>query len=147
MKYFLNKHKGCEQNPDDNHMGKEERRKYPRVEIYTPISYLCEDSKGDIKEQNIGVVRNVSQSGIQIETVQEIQSEFVTLIFLGSDRNQIETKGKVVYCRRGNSGQFNIGIKFQETAERNIWLIRALVRSYHYSKDKSQLKISPMIQM
>ena len=127
-------------------MEKEERRKYPRIEIYTPISYICKDSNGDIKEQNIGVVRNVSQSGILIETVQEIQSEFVTLIFLGSDRNQIGAKGKVVYCRRGNSGQFNIGIKFQEAAERNIGLIRALVRSYHYSKDKSQLKISPMIQ-
>ena len=72
---------------------------------------------------------------------------FVTIIFLGPDKNQIEAKGKVVYCRRGNSGLFNNGIKFQEAAEKNIGLIRALVRSYHYSKDKSQLKISPMIQM
>ena len=128
-------------------MEKEERRKYPRVEIYTPISYSCTNSKGDITEQDIGVVRNVSQAGIQIETVQEIQSEFVTLIFLGPDKNQIEAKGKVVYCRRGNSGLFNIGIKFQEAAENNIGLIRALVRFYHYSKDKSELKISPMIQM
>ena len=127
-------------------MEKEERRKYPRVEIYSPISYLCNDSKGDITEQNMGIVRNVSQTGIQIETFQEIQSEFVTLIFLGSDRNQVKAKGKVVYCRRGNSGQFNIGIKFQETAEGNIWLIRALIRSYHYKKDNSRLKISPMIQ-
>ena len=126
-------------------MGKEERRKHPRVEIYSPISYLCENSKGDITEQNMGVVRNVSQSGIQIETFQEIQSEFVTIIFLGPDSNQVEVRGKVVYCRRSNPGQFNIGIKFQETAERNIWLIRALVRSYHYSKDKSRLKISPAI--
>jgi hypothetical protein len=124
-------------------MEKEERRKYPRIEIYSPISYICKDSKGNIKEQNIGIVRNVSQSGIQIETVQEIQSEFVTLIFLGSDTNQVEAKGKIVYCRRGNSGQFNIGIKFQEPAEKNIWLIRALVRSYHYNKDKLRLKISP----
>ena len=126
-------------------MEKEERRKYPRVEIYTPISYLCKNSKGDLTEQNIGVVRNVSQAGIQIEAFQEIQSEFVTLIFLGSDRNQVKADGKVVYCRKGNSGQFSIGIKFQETAERNIWMIRALVRAYHYSKDKSRLKISPMI--
>jgi hypothetical protein len=124
-------------------MGKEEKRKYPRIEIYSPISYICKDSKGNIKEQNIGIVRNVSQSGIQIETVQEIQSEFVTLIFLGSDTNQIEAKGKIVYCRRGNSGQFNIGIKFQESAERNIGLIRVLVRSYHYNKDNPRLKISP----
>jgi hypothetical protein len=124
-------------------MEKEEKRKYPRIGIYSPISYICKDSKGNIKEQNIGIVRNVSQSGIQIETVQEIQSEFVTLIFLGSDTNQIEAKGKIVYCRRGNSGQFNIGIKFQESAERNIGLIRVLVRSYHYNKDNPRLKISP----
>jgi c-di-GMP-binding flagellar brake protein YcgR len=126
-------------------MGKEERRKYPRVEISSPISYICKDSKGDIKEQNIGVVRNVSQSGIQIETIQEIQSEFVTLIFLRPDKNQVIAEGKVVYCRRGNAGQFNIGIKFQETAERNIWLIRALIRSYHYNKDKIPSEIQPKI--
>ena len=128
-------------------MAKEERRKYPRVLIYNPISYLCEDPKGNIIDQNIGIVRNVSQGGIQIETFLEIQSEYITLIFLGFDRNQIEARGKVVYCRRGNSGQFSIGIKFQETAERNIQLIRALVRSHHYCKDKSRLKISPMIQL
>ena len=126
-------------------MAKEERRKYPRVEIYSPISYICKDSKGDIKEKNMGVVRNVSQSGIQIETGQEIQSEFVTLIFLGSDKNQVKAEGKVIYRRRGNSGQFIIGIKFKETAERNIWLIRALVRSYHYNKDKTRSEIQPKI--
>ena len=126
-------------------MGKEERRKYPRIEIYSPISYLCKDSRGNSINQSMGVARNVSQSGIQIETFQNIQSEFVTPIFMGSDKNQIEAKGKVVYCRKNNTGQFNIGIKFQEPAERNIWLIRALVRSYHYSKNKSRLKISPAI--
>ena len=126
-------------------MAKEERRKYPRVEIYSPISYICKDSKGDIKEQNMGVVRNVSQSGIQIETGQEIQSEFVTLIFLGSDKNQVKAEGKVIYRRRGNSGQFIIGIKFKETAERNIWLIRALIRSYHYNKDKTRSEIQPKV--
>lgn len=126
-------------------MAKEERRKYPRVEIYSPISYICKDSKGHIKEQNIGIVRNVSQSGMQIETAQEIQSEFVVLIFLGSDKNQVKAEGKVIYRRRGNSGQFIIGIKFKETSERNIWLIRALVRSYHYNKDKTRSEIQPKI--
>ena len=71
-------------------MGKEERRKYPRVEIYSPISYLCKDSKGNTIDQSMGIARNVSQSGIQIETFQKIKSEFVTLIFLGPDSNQIK---------------------------------------------------------
>ncbi len=127
-------------------MEKEERRKYPRIEIHSPISYLCKNSKGNIIEQNIGFVRDVSQAGIQIETFQEIRLQFVTLIFFDLHKNQIEAKGKVVYCRRTNSGQFSIGIKLQETAEGNIRLIRALVRFYHYSKDKSRLKISPAIQ-
>ena len=78
--------------------------------------------------------------------MKERPSEFVTLLFLDLYKNQIEAKGKVAYCRRSNSGQFSIGIKLQETAEGNIRLIRALVRFYHYSKDKSRLKISPAIQ-
>ncbi len=47
-------------------MGNEERRKYPRIQIFDPISYLSLDSDGGMLQQNVAVVRNVSQTGIQI---------------------------------------------------------------------------------
>jgi hypothetical protein len=127
-------------------MRKKEKRKFQRVEIYSPILYLCIDKNGNILEQNMGIARNVSQAGIQIQTFQKIDSEYVILICTNLDRFQIEAKGKVIYCRRINSDLFSIGIKLQETAEKNICLIKALVRSFYYGKAKTHLKITPEVQ-
>jgi hypothetical protein len=127
-------------------MEKTERRKYPRVQIYEPISYLCKDSKGNILEKNIGIARNVSQFGIQIESVQKIQSEYTSLMYCDLDKNQLEIKGKIIYCRMNESGQFNIGIKLEETIEENIQFVKALVKSYFYQKKSSRLVISSAIQ-
>jgi hypothetical protein len=127
-------------------MGKNERRKYPRVQIMDPISYLSLDSDGEILEQNIAVVRNVSQTGIQIESFLKVNSKYLSLMFFDLDKHQIEVKGEVIYCKRNESGQFNIGINFVETSDENLQFVKALVKSYHYQKDKSHMVISPGIQ-
>ena len=127
-------------------MGKKERRKYPRVQIMDPISYLSLDSGGEILEQNIAVVRNVSQTGIQIESFLEVNSKYLSLMFFDLDKHQIELKGEVIYCKRNESGQFNIGINFVGTPDENLQFVKALVKSYHYQKDKSHMVISPGIQ-
>lgn len=127
-------------------MGKKERRKYPRVQIMDPISYLSLDSGGEILEQNIAVVRNVSQTGIQIESFLEVNSKYLSLMFFDLDKHQIEVKGEVIYCKRNESGQFNIGINFVETSDENLQFVKALVKSYHYQKEKSHMVISPGIQ-
>ena len=127
-------------------MGKKERRKYPRVQIMDPISYLSLDSGGEILEQNIAVVRNVSQTGIQIESFLEVNSKYLSLMFFDLDKHQIELKGEVIYCKRNESGQFNIGINFVETSDENLQFVKALVKSYHYQKEKSHMVISPGIQ-
>ncbi len=127
-------------------MGKKERRKYPRVQIMDPISYLSLDSDGETLEQNIAVVRNVSQTGIQIESFLEVNSKYLSLMFFDLDKHQIEVKGEVIYCKRNESGQFNIGINFVETSDENLQFVKALVKSYHYQKEKSHMVISPGIQ-
>ena len=127
-------------------MGKKERRKYPRVQIMDPISYLSLDSDGETLEQNIAVVRNVSQTGIQIESFLKVNSKYLSLMFFDLDKHQIEVKGEVIYCKRNESGQFNIGINFVETSDENLQFVKALVKSYHYQKKKSHMVISPGIQ-
>ncbi len=126
-------------------MGKE-RRKYSRVQIFDPISYLSKDSTGKVTGYNVAVVRNVSQTGIQIETYQAISSETISLMFFDLTNNQIKVKGKVVYCAKNESGQYNIGIRLAGTALENLQFVKALVKSYHYQKEKSRLVISPGIQ-
>ena len=126
-------------------MGKEERRKYPRVRIYDPISYLCLNSNGEIFDENTAVVRNVSQTGIQIETFLVIGSEYITLIFFDLDQNQIEIRGEVIYCEKNDLGQYNIGINFAGKAGENLQFVKTLVKSYHYQKAKTFMFISPDI--
>jgi hypothetical protein len=126
-------------------MGEKERRKYSRVQIYDPISYLSKDSKGKVLGYNIAVVRNVSQTGIQIETSQPISSDNISLMFFDLGNKEIEIKGEVVYCTKNDSGQYNIGIHLAGTAAENLQFIKALVKSYHYKKEESRLVISPGI--
>ena len=126
-------------------MGEKERRKYSRVQIYDPISYLSKDSKGKVLGYNIAVVRNVSQTGIQIETSQPISSDNISLMFFDLGNKEIEIKGEVVYCTKNDSGQYNIGIHLAGKAAENLQFIKALVKSYHYKKEESRLVISPGI--
>jgi hypothetical protein len=126
-------------------MGNEDRRKNPRVQIFDPISYLSLDSDGKTIHQNVAVVRNVSQTGIQIEAFLEIRSKKLSLMFFDMYKNQIEVKGKVVYCKRKESGQFSIGIHLIGNDAENLRFVKALVKSYHYQKEKSCLVISPGI--
>jgi hypothetical protein len=120
-------------------MGNKERRKYSRVQIFDPISYLSKDSNGKVIGYNVAVVRNVSQTGIQIETFQAISTENISLMFFDLATNQIEVKGEVVYCAKNDSGQYNIGIRLAGTATENLQFVKALVKSYHYQKEKSRL--------
>ncbi|MEJ2220453.1 MAG: PilZ domain-containing protein [Desulfobacterales bacterium] len=127
-------------------MGNEERRKYPRIQIFDPISYLSLDSDGKTVLQNVAVVRDVSQTGIQMEAFVEVKSKKLSLMFFDMNKNQIEVKGKVVYCRKNESGQFSIGINLIGNEAENLRFVKALVKSYHYQKEKSHLAISPGIQ-
>jgi len=127
-------------------MGNEDRRKYPRVQIFDPISYLTLDSEGETIHHNVAVVRNVSQTGIQLEAFLEVRAKKLSLMFFDMHKNQIEVKGKVVYCRRNESGQFSIGIHLVGNEAENLRFVKALVKSYHYQKEKSRLVISPGIQ-
>jgi hypothetical protein len=126
-------------------MGNEDRRKYPRVQIFDPISYLTLDSDGKTIRQNVAVVRNVSQTGIQMEAFLEVKYKKLSLMFFDMHKNQIEVKGKVIYCRRNESGQFSIGIHLIGNEAENLRFVKALVKSYHYQKEKSRLVISPEI--
>jgi hypothetical protein len=127
-------------------MGNEDRRRYPRVQIFDPISYLTLDSEGETIHHNVAVVRNVSQTGIQLEAFLEVRAKKLSLMFFDMHKNQIEVKGKVVYCRRNESGQFSIGIHLVGNEAENLRFVKALIKSYHYQKEKSRLVISPGIQ-
>ena len=111
-----------------------DRRKNPRVLICDPISYLCIDSEGNILRQNMGAVQNASQNGMKIDTFEAIDSEFAIFTFVDLEKNLVEIKGRVVYCKQNKSGKFESGISLQGTAEEKLQFIKKLVRTYRQTK-------------
>ena len=127
-------------------MSQNERRKSPRVRVYDPIAYLSVDSKGKLSHRNVGVVRNVSQTGIRLETFQAVKSEKIVLMFFDLNKNQIEVEGEVIYCAGNDCGLYDVGINLAGTDGQNMEFVKALVKSYHYQKKKAHLAISPGLQ-
>lgn len=127
-------------------MRQNERRKNPRVSICDPIAFLCLDSDGDSSHHNVAMVRDVSKTGIRIETFQVINSEDIILMFFDLDKKQMEVRGAVIYCFKNDCGLYNVGINLAGTSSENREFIKALVKSYHYMKKKSHLSLFPGIQ-
>ena len=117
-------------------MSTSERRKYPRVKVYYPISCVCLDEKDCIVQQNMGVALNISQSGILIETADSVFSKYISLTSIDLNGNVIEIKGKIAYCKKNKSTKYRVGISFEGTHAQNIRFVKALTRSYYYNKDE-----------
>ena len=116
-----------------------DRRKYPRVQIYDPISYTGVDLEGNLMGQHAGTTKDISQHGIKIESVCDISSKYVVLTFIDLEQKLNEIMGKVVYCKKNDSGNFDVGICLQGKQQENIDFTKKLVRHYHYKKEKSRL--------
>lgn len=115
-------------------MATDEQRKYPRVPVYNPISYISIDSDGNHLSQNLGTVLNASQNGIKIETYEVLESDLILLSFVDLEKKMVEITGKVVYCKEEQAGKFVSGISLQGSSADKIQFIKKLVRSYHYTK-------------
>jgi hypothetical protein len=111
-----------------------ENRKYPRVKICNTISYIGSDEDGTILEQCLGVVLDVSQSGLLMESIQEVKSKNLSLMASTQKKSLVEIEGKVAHCRKAESGKFKTGIMLQGTQEENIRFVKELIRAYHYQK-------------
>jgi hypothetical protein len=60
----------------------------------------------------MGKALNVSRSGILLETAHLIEAEYVSLRTVDLDNNLIKLKGQLIYCRKTDSGWYQVGIRF-----------------------------------
>ena len=80
------------------------------------------------------MVLDVSQNGLLIESIQEVESKNLSLVASTQKNNLIKIEGKVAYCRKAESGKFRTGILLQGTQEENVRFVKDLIRAYHYQK-------------
>ncbi len=113
-----------------------DRRKHPRVDVYSSISYVCVDQKGNLIEQDMGVALNVSQTGLMLETRHRLDANMICLMFVDIDNNLVEFEGEIVYSRPFETGIYQNGIQFRGSLPENIEFAQKLIRAYHYRKSE-----------
>jgi hypothetical protein len=114
-----------------------DKRKYPRIKIFSLISYTCVDNDGVILGQSYGTALDISQGGLLLETVSVVETEYVLLTIIDLEDILQELKGKVVYSKKTDSGKCRTGISFLGTKEENIQFASTIVRTYHSQKNKN----------
>jgi len=87
-----------------------ERRKYQRVKTHNLLSYVCIDDSGNPTEERMGTAIEISQGGLFIETHNPLKPQDVLLITIDIQGELVPIKGRVVYCRTGDSGKLTKGI-------------------------------------
>ena len=117
-------------------MEDKDRRKFPRVDVFSSISYVCVDDKGNLIDQDTGVALNISQSGLLLETGHQLNTSLIFLMFVDLENNLAEIEGEIAYSRLFDSGVYQNGIHFRGSHPDNIEFAQKLIRAYHYRKSE-----------
>lgn len=95
-------------------MSEKNQRGNDRISSINLISYICTNENNDIVETGMGRTLNVSESGIMLETHNQIDSHLTILLSIGLGEDLIDIKGKIVHAKTGENNMYNIGIQFIE---------------------------------
>jgi c-di-GMP-binding flagellar brake protein YcgR len=126
-------------------MEKIDRRKFPRVKIFNPISYDCVDKKGNLLDQSMGIALDISQNGILLETAHRLEAKYIYLLFVDMDNELRRITGRVIFSVKKKDGKFKTGINFQGAHEENIQFAKKIVQAYHYQKTDFVLETSAQL--
>ena len=126
-------------------MEKVDRRKFPRVKIFNPISYDCVDKDGNLLDQNMGLALDISQNGILLETAHRLESKNIYLLFVDVDNELTRITARVVFSVKKKDGKFKTGINFQGEQEENIQFARKIIQAYHHQKTDFVLETSAQL--
>ncbi|MCD6584283.1 MAG: PilZ domain-containing protein [Desulfobacteraceae bacterium] len=111
-------------------MGKN-NRKHERVDALNLLSYVSLDSDGKEWNQGMGRTLNISETGLQLETHEPIQTQYILQVSIGIEDELVEIKGKVVYTNRGDSGKFETGMEFIEVKQDALAVLNKYINEFN----------------
>ncbi|MBP1742433.1 MAG: hypothetical protein H6Q48_4726 [Deltaproteobacteria bacterium] len=111
-----------------------ENRKHIRIGVSVPVYYTALDDQGTTLSFSMGVVRDISQGGVALEAYSEPDSEWISLSFVDVSGNTLEIRGKSVYSRETEPGNFMTGVMLLGSPAEKIEFVKELVRFHHYTK-------------
>lgn len=106
-----------------------EKRKHMRINALN-LSHVAVDDQEDTIKQAIGRTLNVSETGILLETHFPIESDQNVELTLGFEENLVNLKGKVIHLLNGETGKFEMGIKFTDIDAQGTEIIKDFIQRF-----------------
>ncbi len=117
-----------------------EKRRNPRVDVDSPVDYVLYDVKQVKTGYGKGRTINLSQTGMLLQTRDEIKGAFIVLMAMDVDGTKIKINGRVVTSRIcEETGSYLNGIQFVGEKDKQIQAIIAFIKAYQKKKYRTQI--------
>ena len=113
------------------------KRKYPRVNIYILASFDCYDEDGELFDQKLGVILDISLGGMLIETDDVVKANYVKIVFVNYEQKLMSIVGSIVHSRKCENGKAKTGLCFHGADSENVKIATNLIRAHYFGNKKS----------
>jgi len=106
-----------------------ERRQHLRTAIQCHVSFESADAHETLVKQDIGLVINVSEKGLLLESGGPIYAATIRVIVPTQDREPIQATGDVVYSIPRPPDHYHTGVVFHDSDQQSDKMIKYLLRA------------------
>jgi hypothetical protein len=118
-----------------------EKRKHPRIATENIVTYLLYDEQGKKVDTGKGFTKNLSQSGVLLETDKPLEGVYVILMTIDLFKNKVKVKGMIAHSRKNSiSNHYLSGIRFLGGEDQSREAIIAFVKVYQHRKHLTEKK-------
>ncbi len=102
-------------------------RKHPRVDKLCFTIIKSFDERGESNVSHYGRTLNLSEGGMLLDVSRGVPFVINVNVSLGLGDDVVNIKGEVVHLRKNEVGDTELGIKFVDTPEDQLELIRSIL--------------------
>ncbi len=111
-----------------------EKRKNPRIDALSLVSYTLMDDDGRALGRGMGRTLNISDGGILLETHAPVDPFDILGLDIGLRDNMVNIMGRAIYNKSETTDTYEIGVRFLETGSRQLRILSNFVNVYHAQK-------------
>ena len=113
-----------------------DKRKYPRINIWVLASFECYNEDGELFDQKLGAILDISLGGMLIETDDIIKANYVEIVFVNYKNKLMSIVGSIVHSRKSENGKAKTGLCFHGAESENIKIATNLIRTHFHMAKK-----------
>ena len=120
----------------------DDKRKHPRINTRVLASLDCYDEDGELFDQKLGIILDISLGGMLIETDDIIKANYVEIVFVNHQNRLMSIVGSIVHSRKSDNGKAKTGFCFHGADIENVKIATNLIRAHNYGKKNPSSRYS-----